>query len=52
MATTTFYAEESAKNPAFKKLHDAVIAFRNDEYLWWQIAEFGYDAFMIRARRG
>ena len=51
-AALELYTEESAKNPGFKKLHDAVMAFRNDEYLWWQIAEFGYDAFMIRARRG
>jgi hypothetical protein len=25
-------------------------AFRNDEYLWWQVAEFTYDSFMIRSR--
>ena len=25
-------------------------AFRNDEYLWWQVAEYGYDDFMIRTR--
>ncbi len=24
--------------------------FRNDEYLWWQVAEFSYDNFMIRSR--
>ncbi len=51
-ASTELYAEISKENEAFKKMHDAVMAFRNDEYLWWQIAEFTYDAFMIRARRG
>ena len=51
-AAQELYAEISKENEAFKKLHDAVVAFRNDEYLWWQVAEFGYDAFMIRARRG
>jgi len=25
-------------------------AFRNDEYLWWQVAEYTYDTFMIRTR--
>ena len=25
-------------------------AFRNDEYFWWQIAEYSYDTFMIRSR--
>jgi TRAP-type mannitol/chloroaromatic compound transport system substrate-binding protein len=49
-AATELYAEISKDNAAFKKLHDAVMTFRNDEYLWWQIAELGYDAFMIRAR--
>ena len=27
-----------------------MIAFRNDQYLWWQVAEFTYDGFMIRTR--
>ncbi len=26
-------------------------AFRKDEYLWWQVAEYSYDTFMIRALR-
>ena len=50
-ASIELYAEISKDNETFKKVHDAAMAFRNDEYLWWQIAEFGYDAFMIRARR-
>jgi TRAP-type mannitol/chloroaromatic compound transport system substrate-binding protein len=25
-------------------------AFRNDEYLWWQVSEYTYDGFMIRTR--
>jgi len=25
-------------------------AYRSDEYLWWQVAEYTYDTFMIRAR--
>jgi TRAP-type mannitol/chloroaromatic compound transport system substrate-binding protein len=51
-AANEIFAEISKENEAFRKLFDAFMAFRNDEYLWWQIAEFGYDAFMIRARRG
>ena len=27
-----------------------MLAFRNDQYLWWQVAEYAYDNFMIRAR--
>jgi TRAP-type mannitol/chloroaromatic compound transport system substrate-binding protein len=48
------YNEVSAKNAEFKKVYDSMVAFRNDEYLWWQVAELGFDAFMVRtlARRG
>lgn len=45
------YAETSAKNPDFKKVHDNYMAFRDDEYLWFQVAEYGYDTFMIRSRQ-
>ena len=44
------YAQISAQNADFKKLYDSQTAFRNDEYLWWQVAEYTYDNFMIRAR--
>lgn len=27
-------------------------ASRNEEYLWWQVAEDTFDSFMIRSRRG
>ena len=43
-------AEESAKNPAFKKVLTSIESFRGDAYLWWQVAEYGYDSFMIRSR--
>ena len=39
-----------ASNADFKKVLDAMRDFRNDEYLWWQVAEYSYDSFMIRAR--
>jgi hypothetical protein len=26
-----------------------MIAFRRERYPWWRVAEFTYDAFMIRA---
>jgi hypothetical protein len=43
-------AETSAVNADFKAVWDSIQAFRNDEYLWWQIAEYTYDTFMIRSR--
>jgi TRAP-type mannitol/chloroaromatic compound transport system substrate-binding protein len=44
------YNEVSAKNADFKKVYESMVAFRNDEYLWWQVAELGFDAFMVRIR--
>ncbi|WP_456623764.1 MULTISPECIES: TRAP transporter substrate-binding protein [unclassified Bradyrhizobium] len=49
-ATNELWAETSAKNPDFKKSIDAMQAYRSDEYLWWQVAEYTYDSFMIRSR--
>jgi TRAP-type mannitol/chloroaromatic compound transport system substrate-binding protein len=44
------YAETSATNADFKKVYESMIAFRSEEYLWWQVAEYTYDTFMIRNR--
>jgi TRAP-type mannitol/chloroaromatic compound transport system substrate-binding protein len=49
-ATNEVYDEVSAKNADFKKVIDSIKAFRNEEYLWFQVAEYAYDTFMIRAR--
>ena len=49
-ATNTLWAEISAKNPDFKKSIDAMQAYRNDQYLWWQVAEYTFDSFQIRSR--
>jgi TRAP-type mannitol/chloroaromatic compound transport system substrate-binding protein len=49
-ASLELYAELSAANPAFKKIWDAMLAFRNDQYLWWQLAEYSYDTFLIQTR--
>jgi TRAP-type mannitol/chloroaromatic compound transport system substrate-binding protein len=49
-AANEVYDETSAKNPDFKKLYEAVRAFRGEGYLWFQVAEYTYDNFMIRAR--
>jgi len=49
-AALELYREIAAENALFKKLWDATLAFRNDQYLWWQIAEYGFDTFQIRTR--
>jgi hypothetical protein len=28
----------------------SIASFRNDENLWWQVAEFTFESFMIRSR--
>ena len=49
-ATNELWSEISGKNADFKKSIDAMQAYRSDEYLWWQVAEYTYDSFMIRSR--
>jgi TRAP-type mannitol/chloroaromatic compound transport system substrate-binding protein len=48
-ASNEVNTETSATNPSYKKVWDSITAFRRDEYLWWQVAEYGYDSFMIRS---
>ena len=50
-AATATYAELNASNPKFKKIHDSVMAFRKDAYLWAQIPEYTFDAFMMAQQR-
>jgi TRAP-type mannitol/chloroaromatic compound transport system substrate-binding protein len=47
-ASNEINAEVAANNPDFKKIYESLIAFRNEEYLWWRVAEYNYDNFMIR----
>jgi TRAP-type mannitol/chloroaromatic compound transport system substrate-binding protein len=49
-AALEVYKEFSAKNADFRKVWEAVLAYRNSQYLWWRVAEFTYDDFMIRNR--
>jgi len=49
-ASLELYAEIAKDNAEFKKIHDAYMVFRNDQYLWLQIADFTYDNYMIRSR--
>jgi TRAP-type mannitol/chloroaromatic compound transport system substrate-binding protein len=49
-ASNEVNAETSAANVDYKKVLDSMQAFRNDEVLWWQVAEYTYDGFMIRTR--
>ncbi len=50
-AATSTYAEICASNAKFKKVHDNIMAFRKDSFLWEQIADYGYDSFMMTLQR-
>src|SRR5664280_1030870 len=49
-ASNEVNAETSAVNADFKKIYESQMAFREDENLWWQVAEYTYESFMIRHR--
>ena len=44
------YAGLSQTNPHFKKLYESLTAFRSDSLAWNQVAELGFDSFMMRQR--
>ena len=51
-AANEVYAEMETTNPEFAKLWGSIKAFRNDNYLWTQVAEYNYDTFMMIKQRG
>jgi len=50
-AANEVYDEVSAGNPMFKKIWESIRDFRNEEYLWWSVAEYNNDNYMIRHTR-
>lgn len=42
--------EIATSNAAFRTIYDSVRIFGAEAYLWWQVAEYTYDNFMIRVR--
>ena len=51
-AANDYYAEIAATNPLFKKTLESYMAYRDEQYLWWQVGDFSYDNLMIRLLRG
>lgn len=52
-ASQEVYAELSEENAAFKKMYEAMQAYRDDWYLYQQTAEYTFDTFMmIKQRNG
>jgi len=46
------HAEISGQNASYKKVYDSMMQYTNQGYQWFQVAELGYDSFMIRHSRG
>ncbi|MCF8483109.1 MAG: TRAP transporter substrate-binding protein DctP [Rhodospirillum sp.] len=44
------YDELSSQNENWKTIYSNMIEFRNKSYAWWQVDEYSYDSYMIRAR--
>jgi TRAP-type mannitol/chloroaromatic compound transport system substrate-binding protein len=47
-ASNEVNAETAAGNEDFKRVLESMQAFRNEEYFWWQVAEYSYDTFMTQ----
>jgi TRAP-type mannitol/chloroaromatic compound transport system substrate-binding protein len=50
-ATEDTYTEMSAKSPTFGKMLASLKGFRKDYYLWTQVSEYPFDAFMMSQQR-
>lgn len=51
-AAMELHAEISKENASFKKVNDSLMDYTRNGYQWFQVAEYGYDTFMIRHSRG
>lgn len=47
-ASFKLYDETAASNAAFKKVYEGWKAFRDDQYLWFRVAENNFDNFVFR----
>jgi TRAP-type mannitol/chloroaromatic compound transport system substrate-binding protein len=51
-AANELHSEISAENANFKKVLESMTAFTKNGYQWFQVAELGYDSFMVQHSRG
>jgi len=40
------YSDESAKNPAFKKIYDDYLKYQKTQNQWFSVAELRMDSFL------
>ena len=45
-ASQELFTETSAKNESFKTVNESYQSYLKDQYLWWQVTELTFDAFM------
>ena len=50
-AANEVFDETAAKNPSFKKVYDSWRKFRDDDVLWFRVAEQNFDNFMATANQ-
>ena len=48
-AANEVYVETAEKNPRFKKVYEPWKAFRDEQVLWFRVAEQNFDGFMASA---
>jgi len=48
-AANELYAETVAKNPKFKKVYEPWKAYRDEQFLWFRVAELTYANFAFTA---
>ena len=48
-AAFALYDDTAAVNPRFKRVYDAWTRFRDEEYLWFRVAENSFDGFVYGA---
>jgi len=47
-AANETYAELAKTNARFKRILESIMAYREDSYSWWQVAELSFDLFQVR----
>src|SRR6478736_6598206 len=50
-AAKDLHGEIAGTNESFKKVYDSMTNYTNAGYQWFQVAELGYDSFMVRHSR-
>ncbi len=50
-ASEALLKEIAAGDAVFSEFYKSLAAFRDEQYLWWRVAEANFDIFMMRQRR-